>query len=212
MKKVYVQYGCGLSAPDEWINFDASPTLRIQKIPVVGNVLKSKLNVIFPRNVKYGDIVKGLPLKDNSCDAVYCSHVLEHLSLNDFRIALKNTYNILKPCGVFRCVVPDLEVITKAYLASLESDNETASINFIGSGTLLGTFQRPRVLKEFIKNYFGNSNHLWMWDHHSLSSELRNAGFLNIRKASFNDNPDQMFKLVEDALRFEAAVALEAVK
>ena len=38
MKKKYVQYGCGLSAPNEWINFDVSPTLRIQKIPIIGSL------------------------------------------------------------------------------------------------------------------------------------------------------------------------------
>ena len=25
---IYVQYGCGLCAPKEWVNFDVSPTLR----------------------------------------------------------------------------------------------------------------------------------------------------------------------------------------
>ena len=45
MTKIYVQYGCGLSAPKEWINFDVSPTLRIQKTPILGSILKSKLNV-----------------------------------------------------------------------------------------------------------------------------------------------------------------------
>jgi len=94
--KIYVQYGCGLSAPKEWKNFDVSPTLRIQKTPIVGNLFKSRLNTVFPENVQYGDIIKGLPVKDDSVDGVYCSHTLEHLSLEDFRKALKNTYRIMK--------------------------------------------------------------------------------------------------------------------
>jgi hypothetical protein len=69
----YVQYGCGLSAPAEWINFDVSPTLRIQKIPILGGLLKGRLNTRFPDNVRYGDIIKGLPVADNSCDGLYCS-------------------------------------------------------------------------------------------------------------------------------------------
>ncbi|MCB0428967.1 MAG: hypothetical protein KDD54_02555 [Flavobacteriales bacterium] len=72
----YVQYGCGLSAPEKWLNFDASPTLRIQKIPVLGQILRKKLNVVFPDNVIYGDIVKGLPIEVDSCEGVYCSHVV----------------------------------------------------------------------------------------------------------------------------------------
>ncbi|CAO5043555.1 MULTISPECIES: hypothetical protein [Microcystis] len=28
----YVQYGCGWSAPSQWRNFDASPTLRFERM------------------------------------------------------------------------------------------------------------------------------------------------------------------------------------
>jgi predicted SAM-dependent methyltransferase len=212
MEKIYVQYGCGLSAPEGWINFDASPTLRIQKTPLIGVLLKPTLNTIFPKNVKYGDIVRGLPLKESYCDAVYCSHVLEHLALDDFRTALNNTFKILKPGGIFRCVVPDLETITKRYLNELETKKETASINFIGNGTLLGVVKRPKGMRAIVTSFMGNSHHLWMWDHYSLTHELKQAGFINIRKALFNDSADEKFKSVENPERFEAAVALECSK
>lgn len=212
MENVYVQYGCGLSAPEKWINFDASPTLRIQKMPLLGKLMKSRLNAVFPANVKYGDIVKGLPVIDNSCDGIYCSHVLEHLALNDFRTALKNTYKVLKPGGLFRCVVPDLELIAKNYIHSLETKKETASVDFIGRDSLLGTYERPKGFKGMVTAYMGNSHHLWMWDHYSLSAELEQAGFKNIRRATFNDSADKLFELVEDKSRFESAVALECTK
>src|SRR5436190_6115031 len=115
MVKLYVQYGCGLSAPAGWKNFDVSPTLRLQKIPFLGKLLKRNSKTVFPENVQYGDIIKQLPVAENSCDGVYCSHTLEHLSLNDCRISLRNTYKILKPKGIFRCVVPDLEMAARAY-------------------------------------------------------------------------------------------------
>ena len=81
MNKLYVQFGCGLSAPKEWLNFDSSLTLRFEKIPLLGK-LYSKNEFRFPSNVLFGDIVKGLPkIMNNSCDGIYCSHILEHLSL-----------------------------------------------------------------------------------------------------------------------------------
>lgn len=82
----YVQYGCGLSAPNEWQNFDASPTLRFERLFLIGH-LYTKSKSRFPKNVKYGDIVKGLPVFIDSCKGVYCSHILEHLSLSDFGLA-----------------------------------------------------------------------------------------------------------------------------
>lgn len=118
MNNLYVQYGCGWDAPENWFNFDASPTLRIERIPVVGRRISARLKgnpEPFPSNVQYGDIVKGLPLPDGSCAAVYCSHVLEHLSLTDCRKALANTKRLLRPGGTFRFVLPDLLFYIKRY-------------------------------------------------------------------------------------------------
>jgi SAM-dependent methyltransferase len=210
--KIYVQYGCGLSAPKEWKNFDSSPTLRIQKLPVIGFLLKSKLNCVFPKNVLFGDIVRGLPVNNNSCDGIYCSHVLEHLSFNDFKIALANTYNILKPNGIFRLIVPDLEVIIKNYIEDLKLNPNDASIKFCGTNSLMGKVNRNNGIKGLFLEYFSNSQHLWMWDKYSLTAELKKIGFNNIRIAEFNDCEDEMFKQVENKDRFQSAVAIECRK
>lgn len=210
-EKNYVQYGCGLSAPKEWTNFDVSPTLKIQKTPIIGALLKRKLNVSFPSNVLYGDIIKGLPIEADSCDGIYCSHTLEHLSLNDFRKALINSYSLLKKGGVFRCIVPDIEHLARHYITELDNGNKIASLSFI-DGTLMGIKERPRGLKNFISSFIGNSHHLWMWDKQSLSEELKAVGFKEIRVCKFNDSKDEMFKFVESKGRFENAVALECVK
>ena len=211
MTKMYVQYGCGPSAPLEWKNFDASPTLRIQRIPLLGTLLKSRMNAVFAKNVRYGDIIKGLPLAENSCDGLYCSHTLEHLSLEDFRKALKNSYQILKKDGIFRCVVPDLETLARSYIRELDNGNDLACLKFVDN-TLMGIHKRPRGLKGLITSFFGNAHHLWMWDHKSLAAELKNAGFTQIRTCAFNDCEDEMFKHVEEISRFKNAVALECRK
>lgn len=210
-KGQYVHYGCGLTAPLEWDNYDTSPTLRIQKAPVVGKILSSKLNIRFPGNVKYGDIVSGLPVGSDSCDGIYCSHVLEHLALRDFKVAIKNTYKILKPNGVFRCVVPDLEAYARNYLHSLDQRDSNSSLKFL-KDSLLGYQERARGFKGLMVNLYGNSKHLWMWDYLSLSSELAQVGFKDIRRCQFNDCEDAMFKLVENAGRFKDAVAVECRK
>jgi ubiquinone/menaquinone biosynthesis C-methylase UbiE len=193
------------------MNFDVSPTLRIQKIHVIGFLLRNQLKTTFPANVLHGDITRGLPVQPNSCDGLFCSHTLEHLSLNDFRKALINSFLILKPGGVFRCIVPDLEFSARKYVGQLDRNEKSASISFIES-TLLGINERPRGLKELIKSYFGNSHHLWMWDRYSLTEELEKVGFKEIRECKFNDSPDEMFLHVEAEGRFKNAVALECRK
>jgi hypothetical protein len=39
-ERCYVQYGCGWSAPKEWVNYDASPTLKWERIPILGRYTK----------------------------------------------------------------------------------------------------------------------------------------------------------------------------
>src|SRR4051812_42655838 len=86
---LYVHYGCGLCAPKEWLNFDTSPMLRLQRLPLVGRLVPAGAFGRFPANAKIGDIRDGLPVPQRSCAGVYCAHVLEHLALDDFRLALR---------------------------------------------------------------------------------------------------------------------------
>lgn len=206
-----VQYGCGFSAPKEWLNFDASPTLRFQKIPLIGGAFRSLSAVKFPRNVMYGDVVKGLPIANGTCDALYSSHIIEHLSLADCRTALRNSFRYLKEGGVMRVVLPDLEQMARAYIQSLDAGDSSASIRFVRN-TILGKQERHGGWKGFKTDFLGNSNHLWMWDHHSLSQELENVGFKSIRRCEYGDNTSLPFHLVENEDRFKGAIALECIK
>jgi hypothetical protein len=200
----YVQYGCGLSAPQGWLNFDASPTLRVQRLPLVG-FLGASSGTVFPANVHYGDIVKGLPVEAGSCRAVYCSHVLEHLSLTDLRMALVNTRRVLAEEGLFRLVVPDLRVAAQRYVA----DPSDAAASRFMTETFLGVAERPKGVRGLLRSWLGNSHHLWMWDHPSLSRELATAGFKDIRPARLGDSAEPMFSAVEEASRWVDAVGIE---
>jgi hypothetical protein len=204
----FAQYGCGLSAPEDWLNFDASPTLRIQRIPVLNVLLKPK--PVFPANVRYGDIIKGLPVKENELEGIYCSHVLEHLSLEDFRLALRNTYKVLKPGGIFRMVLPDLEFYARKYLDELSGGDKLAAMSFIRH-SMLGIERRPRGLGGMVRSFLGNSHHLWLWDYPSLSAELAAAGFRDIRRCDYHDGPE-VFQAVEEQGRFVNCLAIECYK
>src|SRR6266404_4614931 len=93
-ERVFVQYGAGYCAPEGWRNFDASPTLKVERFPFVGRFVHKNENRFADRLLS-GDIVKGLPVDRGTVDAVYCSHVLEHLSLEDCQRALQNTFAML---------------------------------------------------------------------------------------------------------------------
>ena len=208
-ENIFVHFGGSYAgpAPNEFLNFDASPTLIFERIPLVGK-LYLKNNNFFPKNVNYGDIVKGLPVKNNSVKGIYCSHVLEHLTLVEFRKALLNVNKLLKKGGVFRAVLPDLRSYTKKYF-----NNEISSVEYLKI-TGLGTIERKRTIRGIIKSIFGNSRHLWMWDYKSITKELLNSGFSEVKEAYYNDSKNEIFKLVEVESRWkdEPVIGFEAIK
>ena len=209
----YVHYGCGLDAPKEWLNYDVSLTLRINNFPIIGRFTKAIHHTDFPSNVKYGNVVKGLPnISNGSCKGIFCSHVLEHLALDEFNKALRNSYDYLKKGGVFRCIVPDLEYYINQYHADIRSSgSENASGKFI-RGTHLGYETLGNSFKQRVMTMFGRSKHKWMWDKYSLKQELIKVGFSEVRICEFGDSIDLLFNKVENRVRYVGAIAFECIK
>lgn len=203
----YIQYSSGFSAPSGWRNFDASPTLRFERLPVIGR-LYTKNATPFPENVEYVDIVKGLPIAADSYAGVYYSHVLEHLLLNDFRIALDNTYNVLQAGGIFRLVLSDLDYLARQYLN--DHTNEAAYVFMRDS--YLGIENRPRHLKGLPASWLGNSQHLWMRNYKPIARKLLKAGFIEVRHAAFGDCADALFLRVEEQGRCDNCLGVEGKK
>ena len=136
---------------------------------------------------------------------------MEHLSYYDLKKTLKNTYEYLKPGGIFRMVLPDLEVLCREYVNEVNKKNPISSLRFMND-SLLGVTERDRGLKQFLIKKLGNSKHLWMWDYYSLSEELREVGFSDIRRCEFNDSNDKMFLRVEEKDRFINCLSIEVIK
>ena len=66
------------------------------------------------------DLTKGIPFPESSFDVVYHSHFLEHLTRSQAVVLMEECYRVLKPKGVIRIVVPDLEKIVRDYIHTLE--------------------------------------------------------------------------------------------
>jgi hypothetical protein len=104
--------GCGERYHKDWINID----------------FVSSGNGIIAHN-----LLKGIPFPDNSADAVYHSHVLEHFSKADGEKFIKECFRVLKPGGIIRIAVPDLESIAdnyKKYLDLSLQGSEEAQVNY----------------------------------------------------------------------------------
>lgn len=108
----YLNLGCGshYSNMPEWTNLDFVST---------------------GEGVIAHDLLEGIPFENESFDLVYHSHVLEHFSKEDGNNFITECFRVLKPGGIIRIAVPDLEQITKNYLKCLNTglDNSYDKIN-----------------------------------------------------------------------------------
>jgi SAM-dependent methyltransferase len=59
---------------------------------------------------------KGLPFRTGAFDVVYHSHLLEHLTRTEGTALLTECWRVLRPGGVLRVAVPDLERIATLYV------------------------------------------------------------------------------------------------
>lgn len=203
-----LQIGAGLDGPGGWLNVDASPTLRLQRLPLVGALLGGMVGPKFSSRVVFGDVVRGLAMADDSVDIVYSSHVLEHLAFDDLRRALREIHRVLRPGGVFRSVLPDLQFEVDCYLKSTATDPASELMR----STLLGVEQRDRGLMSALRSWLGNSRHVWMWDYKSIAFQLGQADFVDIRRATINDSEEASFIEVESADRWQNSLGFECRK
>jgi len=97
----YLNLGCGktYSTEEVWTNIDFIGT---GKEVIVHNLLN------------------GIPYEDNTFDLAYSSHVLEHFTKDDGELFVAECFRVLKPGGVLRIVVPDLEAIVRNYIRLLD--------------------------------------------------------------------------------------------
>ena len=94
-----INLGCGACVHPEWRNLDINP---------------------YVEGVEPWDANLGIPASSNSVDYVYHSHLLEHLNEEQGELLTKECLRILKPGGIVRIALPDLERICRDYLHALE--------------------------------------------------------------------------------------------
>ena len=75
--------------------------------------------------------IKILPAEwSNKFEEVRVSHVLEHFFMDEFDSILSEWLRVLRPGGLLRIIVPDLDVIIQALITGIDSKNrQSISIN-----------------------------------------------------------------------------------
>lgn len=176
--------GCGLVAPPGWLNVDGSWQAALARYPRLRRLLgqagllpRRQAEIPWPSNVRRLDLRRRLPFEDAYFEAVYSSHLLEHLYRGDALRLLRECRRVLRPGGVCRAVVPDLAPLVDVYFTDrLRSDVDAAR-------ELLRALQmRPEEeggagLYRVYRRLTDFHTHKWMYDERALISLFEEAGF-----------------------------------
>jgi predicted SAM-dependent methyltransferase len=105
---VCLNAGCGRHFRTDWVNLDFQATPHVQAC----------------------DLRQQLPFPENTFDAVYSSHVLEHFDTHQARYFIGELKRVLKTGGIIRLATPDLERMVREYLQNLKAwDKERSQSN-----------------------------------------------------------------------------------
>lgn len=147
----YLNLGCGtvFRASPQWVNMDVAPVDR--------------------SFVRQYQLLMGIPFADASFAAVYHSHFLEHFPREQVPAFLRECFRVLRPGGILRVVVPDLEGILRSYLAVLDS----ARAGEAGAEDRLSWMQ-VELLDQLTRQYSGGlMASAWRQADESLASFIR---------------------------------------
>lgn len=203
--------GCGIRPSDSprVVNIDWSPTLRIAKSPMLRRVAPLFLDSVrlgrvesMPDNILPHDLRKGIPFADESVSAVYHSHVLEHIDREHADGFMAEIHRVLRPGGLQRVVVPDLEVLVRRYLESLDGGSgNSAEHDDLVAGIIEQSVRREAqesALKGPLRRRMENvalgdarkrgETHQWMYDRLNLAELLERNGFFEVTRRPFDSS------------------------
>lgn len=179
-KQIKLHLACGPYIVDDWINID----------------------ILEGEKIVHHDLRQPLPYKDNSVDAIFHEHFIEHLPKPEAEAFLRDCYRVLKPNAAMRLGWPDLARLIRAY-------------NFKNKK------YHSYVLPHLDDHRFGDnwdeifSDCLFSWEHryaytaNHLTKVLQSSGFRDVTKKKYRQSS---FGIALDFRNDPATTYLEMVK
>jgi len=184
---------------DGWLNTDVTPHLYVARVPglawlmhKIGKMTDERFEEhrqgVF-KKTHFLNVTKRWPYSNDMFEAIFSSHVLEHLPLHGAKNCLAESYRCLQKGGVLRISVPDLDAFVRDYDPKDSMDWAT---------NLFEANERSE------KNM-----HHFMYNFESLRTLLQSAGFSQVIRQDYQQGicPD-----VEKLDNRPGSLFVEAIK
>jgi len=135
--------------------------------------------------VRYLRLGTRINLPDDFADAIFASHVWEHLYRDDAESITLECRRILKPGGILRLIVPDLKYFCERYIAGTTKSNAeelNAALLFHNKSEPIGFVRRALLA-------FGDLHtHKFMYDGPALVRLVTSCGFIDASERNYHDS------------------------
>lgn len=174
-----LNWGCGPRPVPGWINADRRPVAGLQICR---------------------DIRDGLPLRSDSIDCLASMHALQDVPYPDLVPVLRELGRVLKPEGVCRLGLPDLDRAVRAYI---DGDRAYFSIRDDEVGSLGGKFVTQII-------WYGSVRTPLTFDF--VAELLGKAGFRRVTRCQYRETASRYPEIVELDNRERESLFVEAIK
>jgi len=180
--------GSGQTAVPLWINIDRSPNILLDRVPGAKRLL-FRAGLLteghmqpWDREVVRHDIRK-LPYPDNSVEAIYSSHTLEHLYLREAERVIGQCARVLEPGGILRLALPDVEHFARQLLLGDVVAGRDAG-RYFNSRLLAHPEDRP-TLSGRLRSALGGHVHRWQPSAPLVRQLMVDAGLIDVSDCQF---------------------------
>ena len=175
-----INVGCGMAPVPGWMNVDNSPSVRLAGLPILADLLfrigaldRNQFEFVGycrSEHVTFADGAKRIPADGGSADVVYACYVIDLLDRQQTSRFLAEAGRVLRPGGILRIVVTDLERLVEEYRRHGSADRFMSNL-------LVLPPRRPRLARRLQQLVTGNRAHKWAYDRRSLARLLEEHGF-----------------------------------
>jgi predicted SAM-dependent methyltransferase len=130
----------------------------------------------------YWDLREGIPFDTDTVDAIYSSHMLEHLTYRDGQELLAECWRVMRPGGLISIAVPNARLYIEGYMGYRE-----IPVDYFGWEPALN---RTTAIDAVNYVAYMGGEHKYLFDEENLVHRLARAGFENVRARAFDSDLD----------------------